>query len=97
MSTLTKFDKVNKCYVVKPNAPQGELIQKLGKLEHEISTERVGRWEGISDGDYDGVPVYDEWICSECGYMISDDIPPQFNYCPKCGAEMEGSNPEVES
>ena len=94
MATLTKYDKVNKCYVVKPNAPQGELIQKLGKLEHGGLT---GYWIGVSDGEYEGSPVYDEWHCSECGYVASDDDrPPQFNYCPECGCRILGSNPEIE-
>lgn len=34
METLTKYDERNGCYVMKPHAPQGQIIQRLGELEH---------------------------------------------------------------
>ena len=50
---------------------------------------RHGQWIGISDGDADGFPVYDEWECSCCGVVFEDEEPP-YKYCPNCGAKMDG-------
>lgn len=61
-------------------------------------TQKVGKWIGMSDAD----GIY--WACSECGEEIPrvDDFDPQFdlfhrlksmektNFCPHCGAKMEG-------
>ena len=32
----------------------------------------------------------DEWICSECHYLIGG----KHNYCPNCGADMRGGQNE---
>ena len=51
-----------------------------------------GEWIGIQyDGYADGCPVYDLWECSECReeYETEGD-PPPYNYCPNCGAKMDG-------
>ena len=94
LQTITKYDKLNKIYVVKTDAPQGEIIQRLGRYEHgPMSAE----WIGTSHGDYDGVPVYDDWRCSQCDYQASDrDTPPVFKFCPMCGRVIVGTNPEVQ-
>lgn len=53
----------------------------------------VAHWDGQYDGYSDGEPVYDVWVCSNCGHIIDDgtdceeDLP---HYCPVCGAKMEG-------
>ena len=49
---------------------------------------KKGQWYGIYDGYADGNPVYDEWECSCCGFIIEDDNEPTWNYCPNCGAKM---------
>lgn len=52
-----------------------------------------GRWVGEGDGYADGELVYDVWYCSECNHCIDDgtDDPEMLpNYCPNCGAKMEG-------
>lgn len=33
MSRLTQFNKINKCYVMRPDVEQGDHIQKLGRYE----------------------------------------------------------------
>lgn len=56
---------------------------------------RHGQWEGEGDGYADGEIVLDVWHCSECGYCIDDgtDDPHMLpNYCPSCGAKMDGAN-----
>ena len=52
-----------------------------------------GSWLGEGDGYADGELVYDVWYCSECNHCIDDgtddpDLLP--NYCPNCGAKMDG-------
>lgn len=52
-----------------------------------------GRWVGEGDGYADGEIVLDVWYCSECNHCIDDgtddpDLLP--NYCPNCGAKMDG-------
>ena len=49
---------------------------------------RHGKWWALYDEDspQDGV-----WKCSECGYIrLSDDCSPM-NFCPDCGAKMDGN------
>lgn len=51
---------------------------------------KKGRFIGTEyDGYADGNPVYYEWKCSCCGAIFEDDEP-TYNYCPNCGAKMEG-------
>ena len=57
-----------------------------------------GEWQGEGDGYADGEIVFDVWHCSECGYCIDDgtDDPERLpNYCPSCGAKMDGGNDNV--
>lgn len=52
-----------------------------------------GQWQGEGDGYADGALVYDVWVCSNCGHYIDDgtDDPECLpNYCPNCGAKMDG-------
>lgn len=52
-----------------------------------------GQWQGEGDGYADGALVYDVWVCSNCGHYIDDgtDDPECLpNYCPVCGAKMDG-------
>lgn len=56
-----------------------------------------GRWDGEGDGLADGEIVLDVWYCSECGHCIDDgtDDPCVLpNYCPNCGAKMDGGGPD---
>ena len=49
-----------------------------------------GEWIGEADGYADGELVYDTWYCSNCGYVVDDDEPPTWNYCPHCGSYNGG-------
>lgn len=52
-----------------------------------------GIWIGESDGYADGEPVVDVWYCSECDHCIDDGTDDESllpNYCPDCGAKMDG-------
>lgn len=61
----------------------------------DVAPVRHRRWIGEGDGYADGELVYDVWHCSECDYCIDDgtDDPELLpEYCPKCGAKMDGTN-----
>ena len=57
----------------------------------EAEPVKHGQWVGTADGYADGELVYDMWECSECGYDADGaDEKPNWNYCPHCGAKMDG-------
>lgn len=52
-------------------------------------SQRTGKWVGTEfDGYANGFPVYDVYECSECGMDYYGEI--THNYCPNCGARMDG-------
>lgn len=53
------------------------LFDYAEAIEDLPSAERRGRWKGAGMGDYN---------CSLCGHLQSGKT----NYCPNCGAKMEG-------
>ena len=69
----------------------------LERIEQEfddaptIDTVRHGRWI-VKWWDEDGDAR--DWACSVCGFshVYFDDMPT--NYCPKCGAIMDGGEDE---
>ena len=67
-------------------------IDRMPTIDPESLRPR-GTWEGTADGYADGSLVYDTWTCSECGYTVDTDDPDDLtNYCPNCGAKMEGGH-----
>lgn len=50
----------------------------------DVQEARHGKWEEIRDayGQLEG------WMCKECGREMKAKV----NYCPKCGAKMDGGN-----
>lgn len=53
-----------------------------------------GQWDGEGNDYADGELVIDVWYCSNCAYCIDDgtDDPDRLpNYCPDCGARMDGA------
>ena len=83
-----------------PYAHAGESIDAdvvisdiKGMKAADVAPVRHGEWQGEGDGYADGEIVLDVWYCSECGYCIDDgtDDPHILpNYCPNCGAKMDG-------
>lgn len=50
----------------------------------DVAPVRHGRWAHLGG---------DEWCCTECGYVIFTEgswEQPDENYCPACGARMDG-------
>ena len=67
-----------------------EILMKAPTVE---AVEVVhGKWIGLEyDGYADGFPVYDLWECSSCrDEFCGEDVPDMYNYCPNCGAKMDG-------
>ena len=46
-----------------------------------------GRWGEYVVVGYNGINVIWARLCSECGY---ENLASATNYCPKCGAKMDG-------
>ena len=74
------------------NVPIDHCIERLNKVK---SADRPqGKWIGEADGYYNGELIYDTWYCSNCDYVVDDEEPPTWNFCPNCGARMKGKDNE---
>ena len=64
-------------------------VDRLKRLPPVKPKPKIGRW--IEKDGFDGDTYYD---CSECGesFCLIDGTPTDYlyNYCPNCGAKMEG-------
>ena len=76
-----------------------DIVKELESVPAADVAEVVhGEWQGESDGYADGELVFDVWHCSNCDHCIDDgtDDPERLpNYCPDCGAKMDGGNNNV--
>ena len=65
-----------------------EMVKKLIKAEPTVDAklERHGRWEDYYVGDRQEEGV----ICTVCKELCKCE----FDYCPNCGAKMDGDNNE---
>ena len=77
------------------SCPISEAIEAIKELQHYKDLEEQGRLIEQKHGYWTGPDGYD---CSECGenYMEVADADAYAsgwkpNYCPNCGAKMEGS------
>ena len=85
---------------------QAEALRRSEKTHHhqfihELPTIEAVQvvhayWYGSEfDGYADGNPVYDTWGCSHCHEEVSaEGFPPAYDYCPNCGAKMDGGAQE---
>ena len=70
------------------NVPVGIIGAYLdGYDKAKAEQPKKGRWIS-ADAMFHGVPFY----CSECGENTWDTVmgKPRWNFCPNCGAKMEG-------
>ena len=71
------------------------LLDKLQKVPAaDVAPVVHGQWDGEGDGYADDEIVIDVWYCSNCAYCIDDgtDDPDCLpNFCPDCGARMDGA------
>ena len=51
----------------------------------DVAPVRHGRWRLYS-------PLTDTFECDKCGYQVIDESF-RTNYCPNCGAKMDGGEP----
>ena len=74
----------------------GKIIQGLMEADELINTALTieaapvvhGRWE-VHDHPYIK-PRQDGWICTSCSFVTEDIANGDTNYCPNCGARMDG-------
>ena len=89
--------------LVKPDAPEDEkaavtigtakkLIRNIVRRTPAADVAPVvhGRW--IDPEDDDGGTL---WHCSKCGCPVKTISKPNCNYCPKCGARMDGGEEDA--
>ena len=92
--------------LVKPDAPEDEkaavTIATAKKLVRsiiqrtpaaDVAPVRHGRWIDAYP-DIEPNPMFMYGICSECGF--EQGFSKYLNYCPNCGAKMDGENNNVE-
>lgn len=66
-----------------------ELDKAFEVIEQLPSAEKIGHWKPTEYRSYaDGSPVYDLWVCSNCGYEHSGEEDTLTNYCCECGCRM---------
>lgn len=69
--------------------------KRLAAIKAVPSADRPqGEWIGEADGYSDGELVYDTWYCSNCDYVVDDDEPPAWHFCPNCGSYNGGVQSE---
>lgn len=58
--------------------------RKKGMWIHgrELSREMIG--------DMVTAIFYEGWECSECNFLVEEELKPLWNFCPNCGADMRG-------
>lgn len=70
-----------------------EQYRAIGTVEEcreAVERRKAKRPDYEGDGEADGYPVYDTWICPHCGehYEIEYE---EYKCCPKCGQEIDWS------
>lgn len=84
---LVQFDK---------DCKQNAIVMLKKEPTVDAEPVRHGKYIGTEfDGYADGCPVYYEWKCSECGCVFEEEEP-TYNYCPYCGAKMDGAERKEE-
>ena len=68
-------------------AVQTDYIERLPAAD--VAPVRHGRWIDAYP-DVEPNPMFMYGICSECGF--EQGISKYLNYCPNCGARMDGGN-----
>ena len=84
-----------------PNGEESPKVVFLDAIDKiptaDVAPVRRGEWYGEADGYADGELVYDIWSCPICGKRFDEwDEKPDWNYCPNCGARMDGDHEPAE-
>lgn len=64
-----------------------DMCKVLDLLDQAPTIEPVKHGKWFIDDDFDS-PNFGRYKCSECGEWNHDN----YNYCPDCGAKMDGEN-----
>ena len=70
------------------------MLQESVDMDIEALEKQIAKKPDIEgDGEYEGKPVYDTWICPCChkSYEIDYD---NYDYCPNCGQHIDRSDLE---
>lgn len=79
--------------MVKKNAPFiYHVALPIVALTHTEDAEPVRHGEWIDHPD-DRCSLFNGWECSECKQIVSGG---KGNYCPNCGAKMDGGKQDAE-
>ena len=70
---------------VEPDWPDAIVVNRLGTSEVRTYEPKRKSCRRVYGGTKYGS---DRIVCSECGYGIKDE---RFNFCPKCGCEIENT------
>ena len=70
----------------------GEPLYRFEKIKYDVAEVRHGEWVPVDEE----IPC-DEWDCTACGErrtfvypMDFDEMKELYQYCPNCGAKMDG-------
>lgn len=75
---------VSEWFDVMGQKENGEPLYRFEKIKYEVAEVRHGYWN-LRDSSY--------ILCSECNkvlYLVGADGDMDMNYCPNCGAKMDG-------
>lgn len=81
------------CFIEDTRKDFAKIIEKLpaADVAPVVHGEWIGTW---GDGYANGFIVYEEFECSRCGCVHHADGEPTWDYCPQCGARMDGGERE---
>lgn len=83
LERITVHDAFRGVYVVVPDAPQGQHIQRLGKYEDRDTAEPV---KFFDDSEQRSA------VCPTCGKILVEDykdVPQDFQFCFGCGQRIK--------
>ena len=90
IAAVEALDDSNDAYI-KENE---RLKNRIAELETQLPKE--GKWipGRIISEEYIGRTLisidFEDWKCSVCGIVVEQPHIPKWNYCPNCGASMDG-------
>ena len=75
-------------YIDEPGSDVAERVENILKEMPSVQ-QKTGRWI-FEKGD--GETCVDGYMCSVCGRSFHTKVPyfSEYNFCPNCGAKMEG-------
>mgnify|MGYP001086133498 CR=1 FL=1 len=89
MSRYVNIEPYDDCKIVLHKEDEGVRCRDLPTAD--VTDVKHGKWIYV-DGDVG----YNVYRCSKCGEVISLDEEKIYNYCPNCGAKMDGERKEEE-